>query len=64
MLPHVVTYWYDHVQALNPCMDSFSSWIYSNTSLLACDFEIPLKGFRLPSLVDLDVANSSTNPWL
>ena len=25
----------------------FSSWIYCNTSTHACDFEIPLKGFRL-----------------
>ena len=38
----------------------FSSWIDNNTSRLACDFEIPLKGFRSPSLVDLDAATSST----
>ena len=36
--------------------DSFSSWIYSNTSCLACDFEISLKDFRSPSLVDLNAA--------
>ena len=44
-------------------MDFFSSWIYTNTSRLACDFEIPLKGFRSPSLVDL-VAATSTTPDL
>ena len=42
-------------------MDSFSPWIYTNTSTLACDFEIPLKGFRSPSLVD-HVAVTSTTP--
>ena len=30
-----------------------SSWIYTNTSRLACDFEVPLKGFRLPSVMIL-----------
>ena len=29
--------------------DSFSSWIYNNTSHLTYDFKIPLKGFRSPS---------------
>ena len=33
--------------------DSFSSWIYNNTSHLACDFEIPLKSFRSPSVMIL-----------
>ena len=51
MLPPVVTYWHDHMQALNS--HSFSFWIYSNTSHLACDFEIPLKGFRSPSIMIL-----------
>ena len=41
--------------------DSLSSWIYSNTSRLAYDFKIPLKGFRLLSLVDLVVATSTTS---
>ena len=36
--------------------DSFSLWIYYNTSTHACDFEISLKGFRLPSVVDLVAA--------
>ena len=42
-------------------MDSFSPWIYTNTSTLACDFKIPLKGFRSPSLVDLVIATSTTS---
>ena len=33
--------------------DSFSSWIYTNTSTLTCDFEIPLKGFKSPSVMIL-----------
>ena len=41
--------------------DSFSSWIYSNTSTHACDFEIPLKSFRPPSLINL-VCNNFYNP--
>ena len=40
-------------RASSESTDSFSSWIYCNTSIHACDFEIPLKGFRSPSLVDL-----------
>ena len=35
-------------------MDSFSPWIYANTSTLTCDFEIP------PSLVDLATTTSIT----
>ena len=27
-------------------MNSFSSWIYTNTSAFACDFKIQLKGFN------------------
>ena len=38
----------------------FSSWIYSNTSTHACDFEIPLKGFRSPSVVDLITTTTTT----
>ena len=37
--------------------DSFSSCTYCNTNTHACDFEIPLKSFRLPSLVDLCSSN-------
>ena len=33
--------------------NSFSSWIYTNTSHLAYDFEIPLKGFKSPSIMIL-----------
>ena len=33
--------------------DSFSSWIYTNSSRLACNFEIPLKSFRSPSVMIL-----------
>ena len=33
--------------------NSFSSWIYTNTSCLTYDFEIPLKGFRSPSIMIL-----------
>ena len=43
--------------------DSFSFWIYNNTSTHTCDFEIPLKSFRSPSIVDL-VAATSTTPDL
>ena len=39
--------------ASSKSMDSFSFWIYSNTNLLACDFEIPLKGFRSRSVMIL-----------
>ena len=31
-------------------MNSFSSWIYYNTSTHACDFEIPLKGLATQTL--------------
>ena len=37
--------------------DSFSFWTYYNTSTCACDFEISLKGFRSPSLIDLCSSN-------
>ena len=37
-------------------MDSFSPWIYCNTSTHACDFEIPFKSFRLSSVFDLVAA--------
>ena len=37
--------------------DSFSPWIYCNTSTHACDFDIPLKDFRSPSIVDLCRSN-------
>ena len=55
--------------------NSFSSWIYTNISHLACDFEIPLKGlatqtlqfvtprhpwrFKSSAIVDLVVATSN-----
>ena len=38
-------------------MDSFSLWIYCNISTQACDFEIPLKSFRSPTVVDLCSSN-------
>ena len=38
-----------------------SSWIYTNTSRLACDFEIPLKSFRSPSVMILMQQLCSTN---
>ena len=37
--------------------DPFSSWTYCNTSTYACDFEIPLKGFRSCLVVDLCSSN-------
>ena len=37
-------------------IDSFSPWFYCNTNTHACDFEIPLKRFRSPPVVDLVVA--------
>ena len=37
--------------------NSFFSWTYCNTSTHACDFEIPLKGFRSPSVVNLCSSN-------
>ena len=46
--------------ASSESMDSFSSWIYCNTSTHACDFEIPLKGFRSPSVVDLITTTTTT----
>ena len=58
----VVTYWHDHMQASNP--QTLSSWIYSNTSCIAFDFEIPLKGFRSPSVMILMQQLCSTNAWL
>ena len=39
--------------ASSKSMDSFSHWIYCNTSTHACDFEISFKGFRLPLVFDL-----------
>ena len=36
---------------------SLSHWIYYNTKTHACDFEIPLKGFKSPSVVDLCSSN-------
>ena len=47
------------MQTPNPRILSF--WIYTNTSTLACDFEIALKGFKSPSLVDLVPATSTTS---
>ena len=41
--------------------DSFSSWIYTNISHLTFDFEIPLKGFRSPSVMILMQQLYSTN---
>ena len=41
--------------------DFFSSWIYTNTSRLAYDFEIPLKGFRSPLVMILMHQPCSTN---
>ena len=38
-------------------INSFSPWIYWNTSTHACGFEISLKGFRSPSIVDLCSSN-------
>ena len=35
-------------RASSESTDSFSSWIYTNTSRLTCDFETPLKSFRSP----------------
>ena len=40
-------------RASSESTDSFSSWIYTNPSHLACDFEIPLKGFRSPLVMIL-----------
>ena len=34
-----------------------SFWTYCNTGTYACDFEISLKGFRSPSLIDLCSSN-------
>ena len=39
--------------------NSFSSWTYCNTSTHSCNFEIPLKGFRSPSIFDLVVVTST-----
>ena len=39
--------------ASSKSMDSLFSWIYCITSTPTCDFEIPLKGFKSPSVVDL-----------
>ena len=44
--------------------DSSFSWIYTNKSTLACDFEIPLKGFRSPLVMILMQQLCSTNAWL
>ena len=40
-------------RASSESRDSFSSWIYSNTSRHACDFEILLKGFKSPLVMIL-----------
>ena len=40
--------------------DSFSSWIFCNTSTHAYDFEILLKGFRSSPIVDLVCSNFTT----
>ena len=44
LLPLVVTYWHNHVQAPNPRISSFLDLYHTSTH--ACDFEISLKGFR------------------
>ena len=44
LLPPVVTYWHDHVQALNSRTPSFLD--LQHISIHACDFEIPFKGFK------------------
>ena len=44
-------------------MDSFFPWIYYNTSTHAYGFEIPLKGFRSPSVIDL-CSNNQVLPML
>ena len=42
--------------------DFFSSQFYSNTNTHACDFEIPLKSFRSPSIVDFCSSNQVLPP--
>ena len=44
--------------------NSFSSWIYINTSRLACDFEILLKGFKSPSVMILMQQLCSTKRFI
>ena len=51
LLPLVVTYWYDHVQALNPRTPSLLD--LQNTNSHICDFEISLKGLATQTLPDL-----------
>ena len=44
-------------RACSGSKESFSSWTYCNISTHARDFEIPLKGFRSASVVDLCSSN-------
>ena len=45
-------------------MNSFPSWTYCNTSAHTCDFEIPLKSFRSPSVINLICSNFyNTESW-
>ena len=60
LLSPVVTYKHDYVQTLN-LRTSFLLDLH-HTSIHACDFEIPFKGFR-SRLVDL-YNNYSTSTWL
>ena len=48
LLPPVVTYWHDHMQAPNARTPSFLD--LQNTSSHVCDFEIPLKGLATQTL--------------
>ena len=50
LLPVVVIYWHDHMQTPNSWTLSLLDLHHKSTH--ACDYEIPLKGFR-PRLVDL-----------
>ena len=48
LLPPVVTYWYNYVQALNPWTYSLLDLLCTNTHV--CDFKIPLKGLATQTL--------------
>ena len=48
LLPLVVTYWYDHVQALNLHTPFLLDLLCTNTHV--CDSEIPLKGLATQTL--------------
>ena len=48
LLPPVLAYWHDHVQAPNPRASSLLDLLCINTHV--CDFEIPLKGLATQTL--------------